>query len=83
MKERQGLYVEDLSVGMTATYARTVTEADIVLFCGISGDTNPVHLDHEFAKSMFLRSRYLLEAVLAAPAGGYGSFEIPREVLVD
>ncbi|HZL86539.1 MAG TPA: PhoU domain-containing protein [Candidatus Krumholzibacteria bacterium] len=40
-------------------------------------------LDHEFAKNMFLRSRYLLEAVLAVPDGGFGSFEIPREVLVD
>jgi 3-hydroxybutyryl-CoA dehydratase len=57
MKDQHGLYVEDLSVGMTATYARTVTEADIVLFCGISGDTNPVHLDHEFAKNTIFKGR--------------------------
>ena len=45
----QGYFLEDLKVGMSATYARTVTEADIVLFAGVSGDTNPVHLNHEYA----------------------------------
>ena len=49
--ERHGYYFEDLSVGMTDLYAKTVTDADITLFAGISGDTNPVHLDDEFAKS--------------------------------
>ena len=33
MNELHGHYLEDMSVGMTAIYARTVTEADIVLFC--------------------------------------------------
>jgi 3-hydroxybutyryl-CoA dehydratase len=52
-----GHYLEDMSVGQTAVYTRTVTEADIVLFCGISGDTNPVHLDHEFAKNTIFKGR--------------------------
>ncbi len=49
MAELHGLYLEDLAPGMTAVYAKTVSEADIVLFAGISGDNNPVHLNHEFA----------------------------------
>ncbi len=49
--ERHGYYFEDLSVGMTDLYAKTVTDADITLFAGVSGDTNPVHLDEEFAKA--------------------------------
>ena len=49
MSELHGLYLEDLEPGMTAVYAKTVSEADIVLFAGISGDNNPVHLNHEFA----------------------------------
>jgi len=57
MKDLHGHYLEDMSVGMTAVYTRTVTEADIVLFCGISGDTNPVHLDHEFAKNTIFKGR--------------------------
>jgi 3-hydroxybutyryl-CoA dehydratase len=44
-----GHYLEDLAVGMTASYAKTITETDIVLFAGISGDVNPVHINHEFA----------------------------------
>ncbi|TQV83430.1 MaoC family dehydratase [Denitrobaculum tricleocarpae] len=54
MREKHGYYLEDLSVGMTAIFAKTVTDADIVMFAGISGDTNPVHLDASFAnKTMF------------------------------
>ena len=54
MKEKHGYFIEDLTVGMTAVFAKTVTEADITMFAGISGDTNPVHLDESFAeKTMF------------------------------
>ncbi len=34
-----------LSIGQQASLRRTISETDIVLFAGISGDTNPVHLD--------------------------------------
>ena len=54
MKEKHGYFIEDLTVGMTAVFAKTVSEADITMFAGISGDTNPVHLDESFAeKTMF------------------------------
>ena len=52
-----GYYFEDLSVGMTASYAKTVTETDIVLFAGISGDVNPVHLNQEFADDTMFEGR--------------------------
>ena len=55
--EIHGLYFEDLTVGQTAVYGRTVTDADIVLFSGISGDTNPVHLDQEFASGTMFSGR--------------------------
>ncbi len=45
-----GYFFEDLEVGMSAFFSRTVTEADIVLFAGISGDFNPLHLNREFAE---------------------------------
>ncbi|TCS60611.1 MaoC family dehydratase [Varunaivibrio sulfuroxidans] len=44
-----GYYFEELEIGMCDFYGKTVTDADIVMFAGISGDTNPVHLNHEFA----------------------------------
>ena len=52
-----GYYFEDLSVGMTASYAKTITETDIVLFAGISGDVNPVHLNQEFADDTMFEGR--------------------------
>ncbi len=52
-----GYYFEDLVVGMTEVYAKTMTETDIVLFAGISGDINPVHLNHEFASQTMFEGR--------------------------
>lgn len=49
-----GFYFEDLEVGQSDEYARVVSESDILVFAGVSGDTNPVHLNHEFAsETMF------------------------------
>ena len=45
------LNIEDLRPGLSATFSRTITEADIVLFAGVSGDNNAVHLNDEFARS--------------------------------
>ena len=51
-KEVKGKYWEDFDPGMRfVTRARTVTEADIVNFAGISGDWNPLHVDVEHAKA--------------------------------
>ena len=49
LDEFHGFYLEDLEVGQAASYAKTVTETDIVLYAGTSGDVNPVHLNQEFA----------------------------------
>jgi 3-hydroxybutyryl-CoA dehydratase len=57
MDDIHGYYLEDMSVGMTAVFTRTVTEADIVLFSGISGDVNPVHLDQKFAENTMFKGR--------------------------
>ncbi|WP_120497793.1 MaoC family dehydratase [Kiloniella sp. EL199] len=54
---QQGYYIEDLSEGMAASFSKTVTEADIVLFAGVSGDNNPVHIDEEAAKKSVFEGR--------------------------
>ena len=43
-------HIDQLQPGMSACTSKTVTEADIILFAGISTDVNPAHLDEEYAK---------------------------------
>lgn len=45
----QGKFLEELSVGQSAQLVRTVGEADLVAFAAVTGDTNPVHLDADYA----------------------------------
>jgi 3-hydroxybutyryl-CoA dehydratase len=55
MEELHGYYFEDLSVGMSAVFAKTLPDADVVMFAGISGDTNPVHLNQLFAEGTLFK----------------------------
>jgi len=57
IEKLHGYYLEDLKVGMAASFAKTITEADIVMFAGISGDTNPVHMHQEFGASTMFKGR--------------------------
>jgi len=57
--------IEDLSPGMSESFVRTVTERDIALFGEVSGDTNPVHFDDEFARTTPFKGR-IAHGVLAA-----------------
>ena len=52
-----GYFLEDIFVGQTAVYAKTVTETDVVMFAGVSGDTNPVHLNDEYAATTQFKGR--------------------------
>ena len=52
-----GYDIEDLKPGMSASFGKTVTEADILLFAGVSGDINAMHLNEEFAKTTIFGGR--------------------------
>lgn len=75
-----GSYFEDFEVGEKySTAARTMTEADIVNFAGISGDYNAVHTDEEFNRSLELGGRFahgvLTLAILTGLNDRTGVFE--------
>ena len=53
----QGYAIDALKPGMSATYERTVTVADIDAFAAVSGDHNPVHLDDAYAKTTRFKGR--------------------------
>ncbi len=78
--ELHGHYFEDLEVGMSDCFGKTVTEADILAFAGVSGDINPAHLNEEFAKTTRMKTRLahgmltasLISAVLGTKLPGPG-----------
>ena len=41
----------DIKIGEKATFGKTITEADVFAFAGITGDFNPIHVNLEFAKN--------------------------------
>ncbi|MGB0238170.1 MAG: MaoC family dehydratase [Cycloclasticus sp.] len=53
----EGFSVEEMKVGQSASMSKTVTEADIILFAGITGDFNPAHIDEEYAKNSLFKGR--------------------------
>lgn len=57
LDELNGYYFDELSEGMSAVFGKTVTEADIVNFAGVSGDTNPVHLNADYAAETMFKKR--------------------------
>ena len=80
MEDLHGYYFEDLQTGMTASFSKTLTEADVVLFAGLSGDINPSHINEEFSKTTRMKTRVvhgaltssLISAVLGTKLPGPG-----------
>ncbi len=74
MNALNGYDFEDLAVGMTATFAKTITEADIVLFASVSGDNNAMHINEEFAQTTQFKGRIahgmLSASVISAAIAG-------------
>ncbi|MGH6969694.1 MAG: MaoC/PaaZ C-terminal domain-containing protein, partial [Stellaceae bacterium] len=62
---RRAYALEDLAVGMTASYFHTVTDADVRTFADLTGDHNPLHLDEEFAKATRFKGR-IVHGMLSA-----------------
>lgn len=57
MNIKKSFAVEEIKIGMTASYSQTITDADVKAFAGVSGDHNPVHLSEEYAKDSRFKDR--------------------------
>ena len=54
---KKELMYEDIQIGDTDSFTKTITEYDIVQFARLTGDFNPVHLDPEYAKTTPFKER--------------------------
>jgi len=52
-----GKTIDQIKVGDAEEFAKTVTDADVVLFAGVTGDLNPAHLNEPFAAGTFFKGR--------------------------
>ena len=77
---------EDLRIGMFEEVGKTITEADVVNYAGLSLDINPIHLNNEYAKNSIFKERIvhgmltsgLISAVLGTKLPGEGSIYLSQ-----
>lgn len=74
---RKAYFFEDLELGMEASFAKTVTEADIIGFADVTGDKNPVHLDAEFAARTMFKQRIAHGMLTASYISAVFGMELP------
>lgn len=84
----EGAEEDRFSVGQRASFSKTITEVDVVLFAGITGDFNPVHIDPEYAKRTRFEARIahglltagLISGVLGTMLPGPGSIYLGQQL---
>lgn len=80
------VYFEDMKVGDFAEFGKTITEADVLMFAAASGDTNPVHLNQEYAESTAFKTRIahgmltasLISTILGTKLPGEGTIYLSQ-----
>ena len=88
MNNLQNYTFDEISIGQTASYSKTLTEDDLVLFAAVSGDVNPVHLDPEFAATTQFKERIghgawtgaIVSAALALELPGPGTIYLSQNL---
>lgn len=83
-----GKTIDQLKIGDTAEFSKTVTESDICLFAGITGDLNPAHVNETYAKNTFFKGRIahgmlsagFISAVLGTLLPGPGTIYLRQEL---
>ena len=68
-----GKTIDQIHVGDSAEFAKTISESDIYLFAGVTGDFNPAHINEAYAQKTFFKTRIahgMLAAGLISTVGG-------------
>jgi len=83
-----GKTIEELKLGDSAEFAKTVSESDIYLYAGITGDLNPAHVDETYAGKTFFKTRIahgmltagFISAILGTQLPGHGTIYLRQEL---
>lgn len=85
---QHGYYLEELEVGMQSSYEKQITAQDIDTFAALTGDTNPIHLDAEYAAQTPFKQRIahgmlnggLISTVLGTQLPGPGCIYVEQQM---
>ncbi len=83
-----GKHIDELKIGDTASFSKTMSESDVYLFAGITGDFNPAHVDEEYARSTFFGGRIVhgiltagfISTVIAGQLPGPGTIYVSQQL---
>ncbi|MEW5722262.1 MAG: MaoC family dehydratase [Thermodesulfobacteriota bacterium] len=83
-----GRTIEELQVGDAAEFVKTVSESDVYTYAGVTGDFNPAHLNEEYAKTTFFKTRIahglltagFISAILGTRLPGPGTIYLRQEL---
>jgi 3-hydroxybutyryl-CoA dehydratase len=84
----KGKTIDELNIGDSAEFSKTVSESDIYLYAGVSGDLNPAHINEAYAQGTFFKTRIahgmlsagFVSAVIGMKLPGPGTIYIRQEL---
>lgn len=88
MENIKGYTIDEVEVGQSASFTKTVTETDAYNYAGVSGDFNPAHINEEYAKNTFFKTRIahgmisagFISAVLGTKLPGPGTIYLGQDL---
>jgi 3-hydroxybutyryl-CoA dehydratase len=83
-----GKTIEQLKIGDAAEFTKTISESDVYLFAGVTGDLNPAHINEPYAQNTFFKARIahgmllagFISSVIGMQLPGPGSIYIRQEL---
>ena len=83
-----GKTIHEIKLGDKAEFSKTISESDVYLFAGVTGDFNPAHINEIYAAKTFFKTRIVhgmllagfVSTVLGTQLPGYGTIHIKQEL---
>ncbi|QTA80949.1 Aldehyde dehydrogenase, MaoC-like [Desulfonema limicola] len=83
-----GKTISEIKTGDFAEFAKTISEADIYMYAGITGDLNPAHINESYAQNTFFKTRIahgmltagFISAILGMQLPGPGTIYMKQEL---